>query len=78
MIVTEPGRLDILFSSNHNIHKCSYGLCFLASDTLMEGFSIKGSKAQNYKGLTNFYECCDLMNKVYLVLGTIYTGPACC
>ena len=27
--------LDLLFSSNHNIHKSSYGLCFWASDPLI-------------------------------------------
>ena len=26
------------FLSNHNNHKCSYGLCFWASDPLIEGF----------------------------------------
>ena len=30
--------LDILFSSNQNIHKSLYGLCFWASDTLIERF----------------------------------------
>ena len=30
--------LDILFSSNHNIHKSSCGHCFLASDPLIERF----------------------------------------
>ena len=30
--------LDILFSSNHNIHKRSCGLCFWASDPLIEIF----------------------------------------
>ena len=30
--------LDILFSSNHNIHKSSFGLCFWASDPLIERF----------------------------------------
>ena len=30
--------LDILFSSNPNIHKSSYGLCFWASDPLIENF----------------------------------------
>ena len=30
--------LDILFSSNHNIHKSSFGLCFWASDPLIEIF----------------------------------------
>ena len=28
--------LDVLFSSNHNIHKSWYGLCFWASDPLIE------------------------------------------
>ena len=30
--------LDILFSSNHNIHKSSCGLCFWASDPLIHRF----------------------------------------
>ena len=30
--------LDILFLSNHNIHKSSRGLCFWASDPLIERF----------------------------------------
>ena len=30
--------LDVLFSSNHNIHKSSSGLCFWASDPLIERF----------------------------------------
>ena len=30
--------LDILFPSNHNIHKSSYGLCFWASDPLIDRF----------------------------------------
>ena len=30
--------LDILFSSNHNIHKNSYGLCFWASDPSIDRF----------------------------------------
>ena len=42
--------LDILFPSNRNIHKSSYGHCFWASDPLIDGFyknlSIKGSEAQ--------------------------------
>ena len=28
----------ILFSSNHNIHKSSFGLCFWASDPLIERY----------------------------------------
>ena len=31
-------RLDILFSSNHNIHKSLYDLCFWASDPLIDRF----------------------------------------
>ena len=46
-------QLDILFSSNHNIHKSSYGLCFWASDPFIDTFyynlSIKGSEAQNQR-----------------------------
>ena len=34
-------QLDILFSSNHNIHKSSYGLCFWASDPLIDRFLLK-------------------------------------
>ena len=30
--------LDILFSSNHNIHKSSSGHCFWALDPLIDGF----------------------------------------
>ena len=30
--------LDILFSSNHNIHKSSHGLCFWASEPLIDRF----------------------------------------
>ena len=30
--------LEILFSSNHNIHKSTCGLCFWASDPLIEIF----------------------------------------
>ena len=51
--------LDILFSSNHNIHKSSFHHCFWASDPLIERFN---------NGQTNFYERCDLTKKVYLVL----------
>ena len=42
--------LDILFLSNHKIHKSLCGLCFWASDTSNDRFyknlSIKGSEAQ--------------------------------
>ena len=42
-------RVDILFPSNHNIHKSSCGLCFWASNHLIDRFyqnlSIKGSEA---------------------------------
>ena len=44
------GRLDILFPSNHNIHKSLHGLFWGASDPLIERFyknlSIKGPEAQ--------------------------------
>ena len=64
--------LDILFSSNHNIHKSSSDHCFCASDPLIDIFlrnlSIKGSEDQKKNGQTNFYECCDLTKKVYLAI----------
>ena len=45
--------LDILFSSNHKIHKSLYGLCFWASDPLIDKYysnlSIKGSEAQEQR-----------------------------
>ena len=53
------------FSSNHNIHKSLCGLCFWAS-VLSKIYQSKGLKPQN-KGHTNFYECCDLTKKVYLM-----------
>ena len=46
-------RIDILFLSNHNIHKSLCGLCFWASDPLIDRFyknlSIKGSEAQKQR-----------------------------
>ena len=61
------------FLSNHNIHKGLCGLCFWASDPLIEGFyqnlSIKWSEAQK-NGRTNFYECCDLTEKSISNVGT--------
>ena len=59
--------LDILFSSNHNIHKSSFDFCFWASDPLIDRFyfkffQLKGLKPKN-KGHMNFYECCDLTKK---------------
>ena len=45
--------LNVLFPSNHNIHKSSYGLCFWVSDPLIARFqynlSIKGSEAQKQR-----------------------------
>ena len=45
--------LDILFPSNHNIHKSSYGLCFWPSNPLIDIFywslSIKGSEVQKHR-----------------------------
>ena len=61
--------LDILFTSNHNVHKSLCGLCFWTSDPSFDGFyqnlSIKGSEAQKQR--PNFYGCCDLTKKIYLV-----------
>ena len=63
--------LDILFSSNRNIHKSSCDLCFWASDPLIKRFckiyQLKGLKPKN-KVHTNFYECCGLTEKVYLIV----------
>ena len=64
------GTLDIFFSSNHNIHKSLSSLCFWASDPLIDRYcsiiyQLKGLKPKN-KGHTNFHECCDLTEKVYL------------
>ena len=51
--VSKFTRLDVLFSSNHNIHKSSCGLCFWASDPLINRFywnlSIQGSEAQKQR-----------------------------
>ena len=51
-------RLDILFSSNHNIHKSSSGLCFWASDPIIDKFyknlSIKWSEAEKTKAMQTF------------------------
>ena len=61
--------LDILFPSNHNIHKSSYGLCFWLQNLQLKDFTkinqLKGLKLKN-NGHTNFYECCDLTKKVYI------------
>ena len=46
-------QLDILFSSNHNINKSSHGLCFWASDPLIDEYyknlSTKWSEAQKQR-----------------------------
>ena len=46
-------KVDIFFPSNHNIHKSSCGLCFWASDPLINRFyknlSIKGSETQKQR-----------------------------
>ena len=36
--MAEVSALNILFLSNHNIHKSLFGLCFWASDSLIERF----------------------------------------
>ena len=45
--------VDILFSSNHSIHKSSYDIGLWASDPLIDRFlenlSIKGSKAKKQR-----------------------------
>ena len=68
--------LGILFSSNHNFHKSSAGLCFWASDPKIH--LLKGLRGIN-KGHKNFYECCDLTKKVYLTyIFSTYTILAHC
>ena len=53
MNVHKYEQLDILFSSNHNIHKSSHGLSFWALDPLIDklykNLSIKGSEAQKQR-----------------------------
>ena len=65
------GTVDMIFSSNHNIHKSLCGICLWASGPLIDRFyknlSIKVSEDQK-KCHMNFYECCDLTKKVYLQL----------
>ena len=39
LAVKRNTTLDILFLSNHNIHKISYVLCFWASDPLIDRFN---------------------------------------
>ena len=41
LLMVQDKTLDILFSSNHNIHKSSSGHCFWTSDPLIERFFIK-------------------------------------
>ena len=47
------GGLDIFFSSNHNIYRSLHGLCFWASDPLIDkhysNLSIKGSEAKKQR-----------------------------
>ena len=38
LVVIVVPTLDMIFSSNHNIHTSWYGLCFSASDNLIERF----------------------------------------
>ena len=46
----------------------AFGLQTLHSIDVTKIFRLKGLKTKN-KGHTNFYECCDLTKKVYLVPG---------
>ena len=41
VIVWQSTILDVIFLSNHNIHKSLFGLCFWASDPLFERFLVK-------------------------------------
>ena len=80
--------LNILFSSNHNIHKSSHGLCFWASDPLINRFywnlSIKGSEAQKQRphellwmlwfDEKNISNVCTLWEKSTNEMAFLYTG----
>ena len=67
--------LDILFSSNHNVDKIHvtfvFGLQTFKLIDLIKIFQLKGLKPKN-KGHVNFYECCDLTKKVYLMYVVYY------
>ena len=56
------------FLSNHNVHKSLYGLCFWASDSLIDRFyinlSIKGTGAQKQRPYEVLWT---LDEKVYLL-----------
>ena len=65
LAVKRNTTLDILFLSNHNIHKSSYVLYFWTSDPLIDGFyyniSIKVPEAQKQRPhellwILQFYE----------------------
>ena len=45
-----------------------FGLQTLFSKDFSKIYQLKGLKLKNI-GRTNFYECCDLMKKLYLILG---------
>ena len=66
--------LDMIFSSNHNIHKSSCGLFFrlqtLYLKEITKIYRLKGLKPKS-KGHTNFYQCCDLTKKVYLTFSDL-------
>ena len=66
MLCSKALPLDILFSSNHNIHKSLWDLYFWALDPFWKIFSkiyqLKDLKPKN-KGSMNFYDCHDLTKK---------------
>ena len=69
-----PCTLDILFCQITTFIKVrvafGFGLQTLSSIDFTKTFQLKGLKPKN-KGHMNFYECCDLTKKVYLI--QVYT-----
>ena len=61
------------FSSNHNIHKSSCGMCFWASNPLilLKSCQLKWLKHKN-QGHMNFYECFYLTKKYTTYLSITY------
>ena len=71
--------LDILFQQITTFIKVCvayvFGLHTLWRIHFNKIFQLKGLKPKN-KGHTNFYECCDLTNKVYLVCMMLYSSAS--
>ena len=63
-----------VFSSNHNLHKSLHGISFWASDPFWKIYQLKCLNPIN-KDHAKFYECCELMKKVYLTYIQKKNGP---